>query len=181
MPEEMQTQIPEAKKRVTLKAFINQNDKLFTAIGVTGGLAALFTRLEHAELLSFITFIMLILLDFELWRTFPKSEEASFTLAIFEWLSQGFLFLVAVYLYMTYPLYFKGLVVVVVFLLFAGVFILLDRRFKLYAFFRRVFPEGKWYIAYARACIAGGIMGVAFLLAWFIANFMVDYLPYLFK
>lgn len=181
LSDKVQTQIPEAKRKVTLKAFIDQNDKLFTVIGVTGGLAALFTRLENAGLLSFVTFTMLLLLDFELWRTFPKSEEASLTLAVFEWLSQGFLFLVFVYLYMTYPLYFKMLITVAIFSLFAVVYISLDRRFKLYAFFRRVFPEEKRFTTYARALIAGGIIGLAGGLSFLIANLIVDCLPYLFK
>jgi hypothetical protein len=181
LPKKVQTQIPPTKKRIALKAFINENDKLFTAIGVMGALAALFTRLENAELLSFISFVMLLLLDFELWRTFPKSEEASLTLAVFEWLSQGFLFLVAVYLYMAYPLYFRFMSAVVVFSLFAVAFIALDRRFKLYVYFRKVIPEGKWYTAALRGLVSGGIIGLAFALSFYVANFIVDYLPILFK
>lgn len=169
------------RRKKALKEFINDNDKLFTAIGVAGALAALFTQLKNAELLSFITFLMLLVLDFELWRAFPKSEEASLTLAVFEWLSQGFLFLVAVYLYMTYPLYFRLMSGVVIFSLFAIGFILLDRKYKFYVYFRRAIPEGKWYTAAVRGLLGGVIMGVAFLLSFLIANLIFDYLPNLFK
>jgi hypothetical protein len=181
LPEEVQTQIPQAKKKVTLREFINENDKLFTAIGVVGALAALFTKVENGELLSFISFVMLLVLDFELWRAFPRSEEASLTMAIFEWLLQGFLFLVAVYLYMTYPLYFRFMVVVAVFSLFALAFIGLDRKFKIYLYFRKAIPDGKWYTAALRGLLGGAIMGLTLLLSFYITNWLYEYLPILFK
>jgi hypothetical protein len=181
LSEKAQTPIPPTKKKVSLRQFINENYYLFTTIGVIGGLAALFTRLENGELLSFTTFVMLLLLDFELWRTFPRSEEASVTLAVFEWLSQAFLFLVFVYLYMAYPTYFRWFFAIIVFSVFAVIFVLLDRKLKFYVYFRRILPEAKWYTSAIRALISGGIIGLGFLLAFVITNFVLDYLPNLMK
>ena len=47
---------PTTIKKISLKDFINDNDKLFTAIGVVGALAALFTTIKDGQALSFFRF-----------------------------------------------------------------------------------------------------------------------------
>jgi len=160
------------KKKKSLKVFIDENYHLFTVMGVFGGLAALFTRLENAEYLAFLTFTMLIFLDWELWTSFPKSDEASVNLKIFEWLSQIFLVMIAVYLCMAYPTYVVGMLPIILLAVFAGIFILLDRRLKFYTYIRRIAPEGKWYAPLVRGLVAGAIILSAGVLSFAIANYL---------
>lgn len=109
LPEEVQTQILETKKRVTLKEFINDNDKLITAIGVMGALAALFTTVKNAEILAFSAFTMLLVLDFELLMCSYRIRSQSETLIVFQGLFQIFLIFVGVFLANAYPNYIEWL------------------------------------------------------------------------
>lgn len=173
LPKKVQTQIPSTRKRVALKTFINENDKLFTAIGVMGALAALFTQLKDAQYLSFFAFVMLLLLDWELWTSFPKSEEASLTLTIFEMLSQIFLLGIGIYLYIAYPTFVMGLLPIILFGIFTGIFVLLNRRLKTYAYVRRIAPEGKWYSSLVRGLVAAGIIALILVLAIVVAHYLI--------
>lgn len=165
MSEKAQTQVTPAEKRVSLKAFISENDKLFTAIGVVGALAALFTKLKDAEFLSFLAFVLLLLLDWELWTSFPKSEEASLTLTIFEMFSQMFLFGIGLYLLIAYQTIVLMFLPFILFGIFAGIFVLLNRRLKMYDYVRRIAPEGKWYSSLVRGLVAVGIISLILALA----------------
>jgi len=169
------TKVAEKKtRRITLREFIENNYRLFTVIGVLGGLAALFTRLENGEYLAFITFVMLILVDWELWVAFPKSEEASVTLGIFEMFSQIFLATIAIYLYTAYPTYVTSFLPIMLFAVFAGIFLLLNRKLKTYAYIRRIAPEGKWYSSLIRGLIAGGIVASIAVLSFAIGYYLVN-------
>lgn len=173
MSEKVQTQIPPTKKKVELKAFINENDKLFTAIGVMGALAALFTQLKDAQYLSFTAFVLLLLMDWELFRSFPKSEEASITLTIFEMFSQIFLIGIGIYLYTAYPTIVLTYLPVILFGIFAGIFVLLNRKLKTYTYVRRIAPEDKWYSSLVRGLIAIGIILLILVLAFVTANYVM--------
>ncbi|MGA2310464.1 MAG: hypothetical protein ABSG57_13075 [Candidatus Bathyarchaeia archaeon] len=173
MSDKTQTQIPPAKKRVSLKAFINENDKLLTAVGVMGALAALFTQLKDAEFLSFFAFILLLLIDWELWTSFPKSEEASLTLTIFEMFSQFFLFGIGAYLFIAYETFVLLLLPLILFGIFAGIFVLLNRRLKIYDYVRRIAPEGERYSSLVRGLVAVGIMALIAVLAGVITNIVI--------
>ena len=159
--------------KVTLKQFIEDNHNLFTTMGVFGGLAALFTRLENAEYLSFIAFAMLLLLDWELWRAFPKSEEATLTITIFEYFSQMFMFLIGAYICIAYMTYILPLLPTILASVLAAISILLFKRFELYKYVRKIAPEGKRYSSLIRSIIAGGIIIAIFLVAILITRYII--------
>lgn len=168
------TRCGKKSRRITLREFIENNHRLFTVIGVVGGLAALFTRLENAEYLAFIAFVMLVLLDWELWVSFPKSEEASVTLAVFEMFSQIFLIAIAIYIYVAYPTYVMNFLPIIFFAIFAGIFVLLNRRLKTYAYIRRIAPEGKWYSSLIRGLIASGILALIALISFVVGYYLIN-------
>jgi len=177
------------KKTVSLKEFAEENHRLITVIGVMGGLAALFTRLGNPEadstfnfivsLLSFLAFGMMILLAWELWRSFPKSEEASLTMAIFEWFGLIFVFALGGYLLVSYPMIIRTFVLpqvvgTIILAIFSGAFALLSRKLKTYAFVRRVAPEGKKYSSIKRGIIAIAIILPFFVLSIVLAQYLFN-------
>lgn len=165
-------EIQQKKRKITLKEFINNNYHLFTAIGVIGGLAALFTRLENAQYLAFISFVLLILLDWELWTAFPKSEEASVTLKIFEMFSQIFLFATGMYLYSAYQTIVIQFLPVILIGIFSGVFVLLSPKTKLFVYIRKIAPEEKWYASVVRGFVACAIIASILALAMVVAHYI---------
>ena len=176
---EEKSKIKEIKpKEVTIRDFIDKNHRLFTVMGVFGGLAALFTRLENAEYLAFISFAILLLLDWELWITFPKSEEASSSLTVFEWFLQFFLFMIAIYIYSTYVSahmthkLVSTILPIILFGVFAGITVLIFQKFRLYEHIRKVAPEGKSYAPILRGWFALLIIIVVACLAIALANYV---------
>jgi len=181
MSERRKTKMKKTKpKRINLHDFIDKNHRLFTVMGVFGGLAALFTRLEKAEYLAFTSFAILLLLDWELWRAFPKSEEASFGLTVFEMFLQFFLFMIGAYLYSTYLSEYityellSRILPIISFGLFAGVAVLLFRKFRLYEYIRKVAPDGKSYTPLFRGWFALLIIIVVALLAFALSNYVTE-------
>lgn len=152
-----------------------------------GGLATLFTRLADpaanplgfsiASLISFFTFAMMILLAWELWKQFPKSEEASFTITIFEGLAVMFVFTLGGYLLFAYPEVVRNFVllpifVIIVYICLYGAFTLVNRRLKAYAFFRKIAPEGSKYSSLKRGIIAALIISPLFIIALFLIHLL---------
>jgi hypothetical protein len=90
--------IKEEKK--DLKWFIDENYRLLTAMGVFGGLTTLFTRLEDASYLTFLSFLMFIILGIELYRKSPAS--GTFSMYLFQNLIITLLAVVALYLLLHY-------------------------------------------------------------------------------
>ena len=85
-----------------LKWFINDNFRLLTAMGVFGGLTTLFTRLENASYLTFLSLMIFLVLSFEFWRKLPKTLQTTFSLVIFENLSLMLVVSVTVYIVVYY-------------------------------------------------------------------------------
>jgi hypothetical protein len=93
---------------VTLKEFIDDNEKLLTTMGVMGALAALFTTIPNAEYLAFLSFFMVIVLDIEVVRVFYKIRKTrrwSATLIMFETALELLVVGILVFVIMTYPSY----------------------------------------------------------------------------
>jgi hypothetical protein len=181
MSERKKTKIEKIKpKRMNLSDFIDKNHRLFTVMGVFGGLAALFTRLEKAEYLAFTSFAILLILNWELWRAFPKSEEASFGLTVFEMFLQFFLLMIGTYLYSTYLSEYvtyellSRILPIISFGLFAGVAVLLFRKFRLYDYVRKIAPDGKSYTPIFRGLIALLIIIVVAWLAIALSNYVTE-------
>lgn len=95
------------KERISLKEFIDTNDKLVTALGVMGALAALFTTVKNGQYLAFLAFFMLLALDVELVRSFYKSRGRGWseTLILFETILELFIAGIGIFIIQTYLVY----------------------------------------------------------------------------
>jgi hypothetical protein len=123
---------PAIKKRITLKEFMDVNDKLVDAMGVMGVLAALFTTIKNAGFLAFLAFAMLLVLDVELVRLSFNLKHLSATLFAFLTLSQFFMggiagFLVFIYIIQWYQI---AIAFVFGFIIGFGVIVIISRRRK---------------------------------------------------
>jgi hypothetical protein len=163
-----------SSKKVSLREFIDKNYHLFTTIGAVAALSALFTRLENAEYLAFLSFAMLILLNWELWVAFPKSEEASLILTVFEYIFQFFFIMVGVYVCSAYTTFILQPLILfsILLVLFAGIFIVFFKKFKLYKHVRKIAPEGKRYSPLIRGAVAFAIILIALILAMLVAKYI---------
>jgi hypothetical protein len=94
------------RKRVELKDFINDNDKLLASIGIMGALAAFFTTIKGGTFIAFLAFALMLVLDVELVRMHFKIVGVSMTMFAFEFLSQLLPSAIGVFLLQAYPLYF---------------------------------------------------------------------------
>ena len=149
-------------KKISLEQFITDHYHMFTAIGVFGGLTALFARLENASYLAFFSFLMFIFLDVDIWVKFPKSEEASLSLKIFEALSQLYVVLIGIYLVQAYPNYVSPLLPVFFTLIFLGIFFWLFNKFSLFEPIRKISPT-----LGARRFVVRMIIGMAIVIGLF--------------
>ena len=74
-------------RKQTLREFINNNNNLLTALGVFAALTAFFTTIDSplSFYMSAVSSLILSLILWETWISFPKSEDASITLKLFEY------------------------------------------------------------------------------------------------
>ena len=107
MSETKQTPVSTTRKSITLKEFINENDKLLTAIGVMGALAAFFTTVNNGEYLAFLSFAMLLVLYSELYKSLFRVKNSEGTMYLFQYISMGFPVVVGIFMAETYTNYFK--------------------------------------------------------------------------
>lgn len=177
----MSTQKAEIKK-ISLEQFIIDHYHMFTVVGVFGGLTALFAKLENASYLAFYSFLMFIILDVDIWIKFPKSEEASLSLKIFEALSQLYVILIGVYLVQAYPNYVAILMPSFFMLIFMGIFLLAFNRFKLFEPIRKISPT-LGARRFAIRVIIGmaiiiGVFSLSLVLGTLVATLVKNYFQY---
>jgi len=99
--------VQEEKNDDPLFKFIEKNHNLLTAIGVFGGLTALFTRVTNGEILVFLSFLMFLFLSWELYTRFPKWKKIeSIKLFIFRILIVVIVIGIVIYLSYYYFAYF---------------------------------------------------------------------------
>jgi len=175
MPETAQPNPVPTLKKVTLKDFINDNDKLFTAIGVVGALAALFTTIKDGQALSFFAFVLLVVLDLELWGAFPKRTKLSWNLQIFQFVSQVLLFSIAIYIWNNYRSFAKPYLGLLIYGLFFIIFAFLDKRIKISAYFTKKISSTKhrvrnYSIVLVSVLSIGGVL--AFIIAYYLQQFL---------
>jgi len=102
-------------KNETLSDFIKDNHELLTAMGVFGGLTALFTRIEPegmGNFLAFWSFTIFFVLSWELYTKFPKLETFNNRLVLFQLLLICLgvtIFLYLLIIYTAYSLIFGSL------------------------------------------------------------------------
>ena len=169
-------------KKISLEQFVKDHYQMFTVLGVFGGLTALFVRLENAAYLSFMSFLIFILLNLDLWVKFPKSEEAGLSLKIFEGLLQFLWIFVAVYLVQAYPDYVAALMPTFFMFIFGGIFLYVFNKFKLFEPIRKISPPFRRRSTIIRMAIGMSIMvGIILLsiaLGSLIGELFKDYFKY---
>jgi hypothetical protein len=95
-------------QNITLKGFIEDNEKLLTAIGVMGALAALFANVANGQYVAFLSFVMLLVLYAELYRALWNIHSSKETMSLFKYVAFIFPTAVCIFLSQTYWSYFKN-------------------------------------------------------------------------
>ena len=167
----------EPQPKETLIDFINKYHNIFTVLGVMGGLAALFTRLQNAEYLSILSFIIMLILDIQLWFKFPRNERGTISIVIFEMFFQVFIAAIGYYLFSTYWIFIKPYLILLVsfalFGVFCGILIVSMRKCKIHIIIREITGEGKIKSGILRTVIASSIIGGLFIAALFISKWLL--------
>jgi hypothetical protein len=162
-------------KKISLKDFINDNDKLFTAIGVVGALAALFTTIKDGQALSFFAFVLLVVLDLELWGAFPKSSKSSWNLQIFQIVSQILLISIAIYIWNDYRSFVKPYLGLLIYGLFFVIFAFLDKRTKISVYFTKKISSTKHNVR-NYAILLASVISIGIVLAYIIAYYLQQFI-----
>lgn len=129
--------------KITIKQFIDENHKLLTVMGVFAALTAFFSsKKEISVYLSFFSFIMFLLLCWEFWVSFPKSEESSTNLKVFEYFFMLLLLSLAGQIFISYKdilLYYSSYIIIVSLLyIYSIILIKIINKYKLYLFVRNL-------------------------------------------
>lgn len=147
---------------------------MFTVLGVFGGLTALFTRLEDASYLAAISFVLFLLLDFELWIKFPKSEEASLRLKFFEVFMQMLLFAIGIYIVQAYTDFVYAFMPIIVMLIFGAVFFKLFEKFEVVKPIRRISQKSERFKTIILTVIAASLILILLVLGLSVGNWVVQ-------
>jgi len=142
------------EKKIELRTFIDENYRLITLLGVFGGLTAFFVTLESNiknPFLSFSSLAIFLLLSLELWLSFPKSENATARLKLFEYFFVILHISLFGYIFEKYKKQIHFFSFFVFLLLYAHILIEIIVKFKLYERVRKITPEYKWYSGLFRA------------------------------
>lgn len=163
--------------KVTLFEFIEKHHNVFTVLGVMGGLAALFTRLENAQYLSILSFVIMLILDIQIWFSFPRNENASISITVFEMFFQLYIFAIGYYLLSAYWTVLKPFLFIIVALALYGVFavslILTIRKYKFNILIREFSGKGKIKSGIIRGLISGLIIGLPLIPCFYISIFLL--------
>jgi hypothetical protein len=154
LKQEAKKPVAQVTSKKSLKSFIDENDKMFTAIGVMGALAALFTTLKNGEYLAFLSFVLLYILDFQLLWSMPKIKDSSISLVLFEGFSQVLLGAIAVYVIQLYPKYFVLVIPTITGFMSAALYVFLRQKHS-----RKT------------AAIAAGIVFAVLMVVYYIATY----------
>jgi hypothetical protein len=172
----------ERQPKETLVEFINKYHNVFTVLGVMGGLAALFTRLQNAEYLSILSFAIMLILDIQLWFKFPRNEKGTFSITIFEMFFQVFMAAIGYYLFSAYWIFIEPYLIFLVsfslFGVFCGILIVIVRKCKFNIIIREITGEGKIKSSILRTVIASSIIGGLFIAALFISKYLLTLLGF---
>jgi hypothetical protein len=95
------------RRNISLTQFVEENEKLITAIGVMGVLAALFANVKNGEYVCFLSFALLLVLYAELYKSLFKID-AHGIMFLFQWIAWSFPVAVGIFMAQTYWSYFKS-------------------------------------------------------------------------
>lgn len=159
--------------KITLKDFINENDKLLTTLGIFSALTIFFAEQSGGLLSAFLSVGSLtctVLVWLELWSNFPAGS-VSRKLLIFENVLTGLAFILIFYWIL--KLYEFSILAIwyLIFLIFLSIFSLLFKKFNLFNRFFKAQPGSKKFLRY----IIGGIVIVVTL--WISQKLSILVLP----
>lgn len=163
-----------AIETITIKKFVDYNFPLFATIGVFGALIAYFSGIDNpaSPYLTFSALLIFLLLCIELWRSFPKSEEASNLLHFFE--AFFIWFVLSILGYISYFVYLKNaenkLIVLyfelVIYSAFTIIAVFLFTESKIYEKIRIIAPMDSKLSPFIRGLTFIAVLEVAFVLAY---------------
>jgi hypothetical protein len=160
--------------KIALRNYIRENYQLIASIGVFGALTTLFTRLENAPYLSFVTFAMFFILTWEFVDSFPDMEKSSMRFIAFEMLTMILMIFVGLYIFTTYiTAFWKLFVFLSMLVLYSAISIALSQRFKLYSRIQRRIPEGRLRSISKMALLLISTIALV-LVSIFSANYIID-------
>jgi hypothetical protein len=166
------------KQTITLIDFIDKYHNIFAVIGVMGGLAALFTRLPGAEYLSILSFAIMLILDVQLWWKFPRNENASKSVTIFEMFFQLFMAAIGYYIVTSYWAFIRPYLVFILsislFGLFCWISVSVIRKVKINFVIRELTGEGKIKNSILRSIVASSLIGGLFIVALLLSLFILS-------
>ncbi len=152
--------------KINLKKFIDENHNLLTSAGVFAALTAFFSSsYKENEYISFATFIIFLLLCWEIWTSFPKSEKASNNLKFFEFIFMLLCYGIAFQILMSYKNILLRFSPLIFFGIYSFLIIKVVNRFRLYLFVRNFADKHKGISPLIRSLPFLFIFGVALVLA----------------
>ncbi|MFH1788719.1 MAG: hypothetical protein ABH834_05015 [Candidatus Altiarchaeota archaeon] len=154
--------------RKTLKQFIKENHYLITVLGVFGALTAIFSQLypiQEFPYPSFFSIALFLVVAWELWVSFPKSEDATGNLKRFEHL---FVFLslamiVCVFKTKEYQEITLFLLALALIFIYSTLFSYVLERKWIASRIRRWAPEDSYYGSFVRVILS---LSSLYLLIW---------------
>lgn len=105
-------------KKIGLKEFVDENHRLLSVFGIFGALTAFFAQLQ-LDILTAISFVLFTFLWVEVWFSFPKSEQASIRMSMFEVAFVTLFFALVYYLGIRYKNYIVSFSWIIFFILYA--------------------------------------------------------------
>jgi len=153
------------KSKMDIKEWLDQNHKLLSIVGIFGALTAYFSTLESI-FLPFSTFAIFLFLCYEVWINFPRSEEASTRLKIFEYLFVFLFFSVLIYILVTYKQIIIGMSSIAFLGTYSYISIKLIERFKIDKLIRKQLKHNKKLNFLLRVIWALCIIVVVFILSF---------------
>jgi len=144
-----------SKKGIDLSTFVKENYQLMSVMGVFGAISAIFatSKIDY-EFISSIPFGIFLLVAIQLWLKFPKSEEASAIMRLFEAFFLMFIFSVFFIIYSESKTFFIMLIFFLSVAFFEVFSTILINRYRFYKIVRTVANKFKRFDRYIRGFFA---------------------------
>jgi hypothetical protein len=153
--------------KITLKKFVEKNQSLLTVAGVFAALTAFFSSAYEENLISLFTFIMFLLLCWELWLSFPQNETASTNLKLFEFFFMMLVFGVVFQILCDYKDVILMLLFVIFFAIYTFLVLKIVDKIEYFIFIRKIAERYTKFDPLIRSLGFFFIFGVVILLSLF--------------
>ncbi len=167
------------EEKVQIKKFIDDHHRIITIIGVFGALTGFFI-VNEIIFGAFFSLMIFLLLSWELWINFPKSEKATYRLQMFEFFFIGLVLALGAYILEFVFIKNKELIpifdIYVLFGSFCLLFIFLIDKTEIPAKVDKIAIKGKKFGSLIRAIVYLSILGIMFGLAFLIHYSLVYFL-----